>query len=135
MLPRDNERLCQQRGHDCLLHVQPVFCFVENPRLAAFDHLVGDFLAAMRGQTMQEDRVRRGPGHDRTIHEKALERLLPPFRLVSPEAHANMLGAADKEARLAIERDPDLKAERGQAIQLALALFGYADAAELARSG
>jgi ATP-dependent DNA helicase RecG len=60
---------------------------------------------------------------------------LPPFRLVSPEAHANMLGAADKEARLAIERDHDLASERGLAIQLALALFGYADAAELARSG
>ncbi|MBC7767705.1 MAG: ATP-dependent DNA helicase RecG [Phycisphaerales bacterium] len=60
---------------------------------------------------------------------------LPPFRLVSPEAHAGMLGAADKEARLAIERDSELKGERGQAIRLALALFGYAEAAELARSG
>jgi ATP-dependent DNA helicase RecG len=46
-----------------------------------------------------------------------------------------MLGAADKEARLATERDPDLAGERGQAIRLALALFGYAEAAELARSG
>lgn len=60
---------------------------------------------------------------------------LPPFRLVSPEAHADMLGAADKEARLAVERDPELASERGQAIRLALKLFGYADAAELARSG
>jgi ATP-dependent DNA helicase RecG len=60
---------------------------------------------------------------------------LPPFRLVSPEAHAGMLGAADKEARLAVERDAELKSERGQAIRLALALFGYAEAAELARSG
>jgi ATP-dependent DNA helicase RecG len=60
---------------------------------------------------------------------------LPPFRLVSPEAHADMLGAADKEARLAVERDPELKTERGQAIRLALKLFGYAEAAELARSG
>lgn len=60
---------------------------------------------------------------------------LPPFRLVSPEAHADMLGAADKEARLAIERDSELKTERGQAIRLALKLFGYAEAAELARSG
>jgi len=60
---------------------------------------------------------------------------LPPFRLVSPEAHADLLGPADKEARLAIERDPDLKTERGQAIRLALALFGYTEAAELARSG
>jgi ATP-dependent DNA helicase RecG len=60
---------------------------------------------------------------------------LPPFRLVSPEAHSGMLGAADKEARLAVERDADLKSERGEAIRLALALFGYAEAAELARSG
>ena len=60
---------------------------------------------------------------------------LPPFRLVSPETHADMLGAADKEARLAIERDPDLKTPRGQAVRLVLNIFGYADAAELARSG
>jgi ATP-dependent DNA helicase RecG len=60
---------------------------------------------------------------------------LPPLRLVSPIAHADMLGAADKEARLAVERDPELGNERGQAIRLVLTLFGYADAAELARSG
>ena len=60
---------------------------------------------------------------------------LPPFRLVSPEAHSGMLGAADKEARLAVERDPELNSERGEAIRLALLLFGYEDAAELARSG
>jgi len=60
---------------------------------------------------------------------------LPPFRLVSPEVHANMLGAADKEARLAIQRDADLTSPRGEAIRLVLALFGHAEAAELARSG
>jgi ATP-dependent DNA helicase RecG len=60
---------------------------------------------------------------------------LPPFRLVSPEAHADLLGSADKEARLAIERDPDLTGPRGDAIRMVLRLFGYAEAAELARSG
>ncbi|MES1198622.1 MAG: ATP-dependent DNA helicase RecG [Pseudomonadota bacterium] len=60
---------------------------------------------------------------------------LPPFRLVSPEEHGKLLPVADKEARLAIERDPELTSERGQAIRLALALFGYEEAAELARSG
>jgi ATP-dependent DNA helicase RecG len=60
---------------------------------------------------------------------------LPPFRLVDAEAHSKMLGAADQEARLAIERDSELRMPRGQAIRLALSLFGYADAAELARSG
>jgi ATP-dependent DNA helicase RecG len=60
---------------------------------------------------------------------------LPPFKLVLPEAHAAMLGSADKEARLAVERDPELKTARGEAIRLALSAFGYEDAAELARSG
>ncbi len=60
---------------------------------------------------------------------------LPPFRLVNPEAHSKLLGAADQEARLALDRDPELASERGEAIRLALALFGYAEAAELARSG
>ncbi len=60
---------------------------------------------------------------------------LPPFRLVDAEAHSKLLGAADQEARLAVERDADLKTPRGEAIRLALSLFGYAEAAELARSG
>jgi ATP-dependent DNA helicase RecG len=60
---------------------------------------------------------------------------LPPFKLVLPEAHAAMLASADKEARLAVERDPELKTARGEAIRLALSAFGYEDAAELARSG
>ena len=60
---------------------------------------------------------------------------LPPFRLVDPEAHAALLGAADKEARLAIEHDSELRSGRGHAIAMALTLFGYADAAERARSG
>lgn len=60
---------------------------------------------------------------------------LPPFRLVSPEAHGDLLGPADKEARLAVERDPELGSERGRAIRLVLALFGYSGAGELVRSG
>jgi ATP-dependent DNA helicase RecG len=60
---------------------------------------------------------------------------MAPLRLVDPEAHGKMLEIADKEARLAIERDPALQSERGQAIRTALGLFGYAEAAELARSG
>ncbi|WP_395648244.1 ATP-dependent DNA helicase RecG [Terricaulis sp.] len=58
-----------------------------------------------------------------------------PTRLVNWEAHGPLLEPADKEARLAAERDPEMKTERGRAIRLALALFGYAEAAELARSG
>jgi len=60
---------------------------------------------------------------------------MPPFRLVDPETHGDLLASADKEARLAIDRDPTLEFERGRAIAMALELFGYAEAAQLARSG
>lgn len=60
---------------------------------------------------------------------------LPPFRLVDPETHGQMLMEADKEARLAVERDPTLSTEKGAAIRLVLRLFGYEEAAALARSG
>jgi len=60
---------------------------------------------------------------------------MPPLRLVDPETHNSMLMQADKEARLAIERDPQLAGPRGHAIALALRMFGYEEAAALARSG
>ncbi|MBI1188765.1 MAG: ATP-dependent DNA helicase RecG [Alphaproteobacteria bacterium] len=60
---------------------------------------------------------------------------MPPFRLVDPETHGTLLASADMEARLAIDRDPTLEFERGRAIAMALELFGYAEAAQLARSG
>lgn len=60
---------------------------------------------------------------------------MPAFKLVDWEVHGEMLGSADKEARLAVDRDPTLEFERGRAIAMALELFGYAEAAQLARSG
>ncbi len=59
----------------------------------------------------------------------------PDFRFVSPEAHGDMLPVADREARLAIQRDPTLETPRGKAIAYALKLFGVDDGAERARSG
>jgi len=60
---------------------------------------------------------------------------LPPFRFVHPEAHARLLPLADKEARLAVDGDPELRGHRGAAIRAALALFDCADPEFLARSG
>ena len=59
----------------------------------------------------------------------------PDFRFVSPEAHGDMLPVADREARLAIQRDPTLETPRGKAIAFALKLFGVDDGAERTRSG
>jgi ATP-dependent DNA helicase RecG len=47
----------------------------------------------------------------------------PDFRFVQPEAHGDLLPAADREARLAIQRDPELESDRGRAIAYAARLF------------
>ncbi|GAM99317.1 ATP-dependent DNA helicase RecG [alpha proteobacterium U9-1i] len=109
----------------CVLLWKPPLGESAKERLDAFRRTDDGFVIS------ELDYKMRGAGDMLGVQQSGL----PPFRLVSPEAHSGMLGAADKEARLAVERDPDLKSERGQAIRLALALFGYAEAAELARSG
>lgn len=58
----------------------------------------------------------------------------PPFRFVNGEAHAGLLAMADREARLAIERDPRLSEPRGRAIAFGLALFGLDEGGHV-RSG
>lgn len=73
----------------------------------------------------------RGPGDMLGLRQSGL----PDFRFVSPETHGDLLPMADREARLAVDRDPALQSARGQAVRLALALFGLSDAAEGARPG
>lgn len=113
-----------KRG-SCILLWKPPIGAAAKERLDTLRHNDDGFVIA------EVDFKMRGAGDVLGTQQSGL----PPFRLVSPEAHADMLGAADKEARLAVERDPDLKTPRGQAIRLVLSVFGYADAAELARSG
>jgi ATP-dependent DNA helicase RecG len=60
---------------------------------------------------------------------------LPPFRFVQPEVHGEDLFPADQEARLAIDRDPNLETPRGRAIRFGLALFDCDEAGERSRSG
>jgi ATP-dependent DNA helicase RecG len=59
----------------------------------------------------------------------------PPFSFVQPEAHGALLAQADQEARLAIDKDPDLESPRGKAVLGALALFDCLEAGARARSG
>ncbi len=59
----------------------------------------------------------------------------PPFKFVNGEVHANLLSAADSEARMALDRDPGLTdGARGRAIAFGLALFGLTEHG-YARSG
>ena len=60
---------------------------------------------------------------------------LPMFRLVSLEAHGDLLQAARDDAKLILERDADLQDERGQALRVLLYLFERDAAVRYLRSG
>ena len=57
------------------------------------------------------------------------------FRLAPPEKFAELIGMANDDARLLIDRDGGLRGERGQAARLALYLFERDAAVSLLRSG
>ena len=60
---------------------------------------------------------------------------LPGFRLADPAQHADLLAVARDDARLIVDRDPDLKTPRGQALRVLLYLFERDAAVRYLRSG
>ena len=59
----------------------------------------------------------------------------PVFRLADLAAHGDLLAAARDDAKLIVERDPELKSERGGALRVLLYLFSRDDAVKLLRAG
>ena len=59
----------------------------------------------------------------------------PGFQVARIEHHADLLEIARDDARLLLNRDPELQSERGQAIRLLLYLFGRDEAIRLLRAG
>jgi ATP-dependent DNA helicase RecG len=60
---------------------------------------------------------------------------LPAFRLADLTVHGDLLAAARDDAKLIIERDPDLEEPRGQALRTLLYLFERDAAVKYLRSG
>ncbi len=60
---------------------------------------------------------------------------LPRFKLADLTVHAELLAAARDDARLIIERDPELEGERGKALKTLLYLFERDQAIQYLRSG
>jgi ATP-dependent DNA helicase RecG len=60
---------------------------------------------------------------------------LPGFRLAIPSLHSDLLPAARQDAKLALERDPELAGPRGEALRVLLYLFGKDESAKLIRAG
>jgi ATP-dependent DNA helicase RecG len=60
---------------------------------------------------------------------------LPDMRLADLAAHAELLQAAQDDARLIVERDPELESKRGEALRALLYLFRRDDAVRTLRAG
>jgi len=67
----------------------------------------------------EEDLRLRGAGEMLGTRQSGL----PEFRLVDLAAHADLMAAARDDARLALERDPELESDRGRALRILLYLF------------
>ena len=59
----------------------------------------------------------------------------PGFRIARLERHADLLEIARDDARLVLERDPELASPRGEALRILLYLHGRDDAVRLLRAG
>jgi ATP-dependent DNA helicase RecG len=59
----------------------------------------------------------------------------PLFRLADLAVHADLLAAARKDARMIVEKDPELASARGQALRVLLYLFERDEAVRYLRAG
>jgi ATP-dependent DNA helicase RecG len=59
----------------------------------------------------------------------------PGFQVARIEFHADLLETARDDARLILNRDPELSSPRGEALRILLYLFGRDDAVRLLRAG
>lgn len=79
----------------------------------------------------EEDFRLRGPGEMLGTRQSGL----PEFRLADLTVHQELLSAARDDARLVLERDPDLASLRGEALRILLYLFERDAAVKYLRSG
>ena len=79
----------------------------------------------------EEDFRLRGPGELLGTRQSGL----PEFRMADLAVHEHLLAAARDDARLVLERDPDLKGARGDALKTLLYLFERDAAVRYLRSG
>ncbi|PZO73575.1 MAG: ATP-dependent DNA helicase RecG [Mesorhizobium amorphae] len=60
---------------------------------------------------------------------------MPGFQIAKLDLHADLLETARNDAKLLLQRDPELASDRGQAIRLLLHLFGREEAVRLLDAG
>lgn len=109
----------------CLLLYKPGLGEIARSRLNVMRETDDGFRIA------EEDLRLRGEGEVLGARQSGT----PGFRLAQLEHHGELLAVARDDARLILNRDPDLATERGQALRLLLYIFGRDEAVRLLRAG
>ena len=109
----------------CLLLYQPPLGDVARRRLSILRETEDGFRIA------EEDLRLRGGGEVLGTRQSGL----PQLRLADLASHAALIAVAHDDARLVLERDPDLASARGEALRLLLYLFRRDEAVQYLRAG
>jgi len=109
----------------CLLLYRPPLTETAEARLRIMRETEDGFRIA------EEDLRLRGSGEVLGTRQSGM----PSFRLADLAEHGDLLAIAADEARLLIEKNPDLQGERGAALRELLYLFRRDEAIRFLRSG
>ncbi|WP_274424503.1 ATP-dependent DNA helicase RecG [Chelativorans sp. YIM 93263] len=113
------------QASSCVLLYKPPLGETAKRRLAALRDTEDGFVIA------EEDLKLRGEGDLLGTRQSGM----PGFQVARVEFHADLLETARDDARLMLNRDPELQSERGEALRLLLYLFGKDEAVRLLRAG
>ncbi|HLY06721.1 MAG TPA: ATP-dependent DNA helicase RecG, partial [Rhizomicrobium sp.] len=109
----------------CILMYQPPLSELAKARLSTIRETSDGFVIA------EEDLRLRGAGE----LLGTLQSGMPLFRLADLAVHADLLAAARDDARLIVEKDPELASARGEALRVLLYLFERDEAVRYLRAG
>jgi ATP-dependent DNA helicase RecG len=109
----------------CILIYQPPLGELAGARLSTVRETNDGFIIA------EEDLRLRGAGE----LLGTLQSGMPLFRLADLAVHGDLLAAARDDARMIVEKDPELARERGQALRVLLYLFERDEAVRYLRAG
>lgn len=113
------------RPSTCLLLYQPPLTETGKARLEIMRQTEDGFIIA------EEDLRLRGGGEVLGTRQSGL----PEFRVADVAVHGELLAVARDDAKLIVDKDPDLQTERGQALRTLLYLFERDAAIMTLRSG